>query len=432
MKLWGNRKNFKRIGVDCLQPGMHISLAERWLDHPFLLSEFTLEDEDQIDIIRDMGMTSVLWSEAMSTAPPRNFGGAAASAAEKPAAAKSADGARVAQAKSIRDERRQRTDRARARTVNAGKAYLAASTELREVFSTMFSSPEAAAGRANRLVTDVVDAFTSNDDVSIMLLSERLSSNNMHTHAINVMLLSLMIAKPLGLNAEQLRELGLGALFHDIGLLQIPSAVRMKPEAERSSAEHNLIRTHPELGVRMVSTVPTIGTDARAVIAMHHEQWNGAGHPFKLAGEKIPLTARIATIADRYDELCNPSRLQDSVPPAEALARMYKLEGNRYDPALLTAFIKSMGIYPAGTVVELSNGSIGLVISVNRNNTLRPLVTVWQENCKPEDAPVIDLMEEPEVTIARTLNVQELTPAVREYLNPRARTAYYYAKAANG
>ena len=129
------------------------------------------------------------------------------------------------------------------------------------------------------------------------------------------------------------------------------------------------------------------------------EQYNGGGYPFRLAAEKIPLNARIAAIADRYDELCNPSRMQDSVPPAEALARMYKLEGTRFDPALLTAFIKSMGVYPAGTVVELSNGTIGLVISVNRNNTLRPLVTVWQENCKPEDAPVIDLAEEPEISI---------------------------------
>ena len=399
MKLWGNRKNFKRIGIDRLQPGMHISLAERWLDHPFLLSEFTLEDEDQIDIIRDMGMTSVLWSEALSTAPPRNFGGAATPAAAKPAAAGAPDGARVAQAKSVRDERRERTDRARAKTVNAGKAYAAASAELREVFTTMFTSPEAATGRAKGLVTDVVDAFASNGDVSILLLSERLSSNNMHTHAINVMLLSLMIAKPLELTAEQMRELGLGALFHDIGMLQIPSAVRMKPEAERSSAEHNLVRTHAEAGVRMIAAAPSISTDARTVIAMHHEQYNGGGYPFRLAAEKIPLNARIAAIADRYDELCNPSRMQDSVPPAEALARMYKLEGTRFDPALLTAFIKSMGVYPAGTVVELSNGTIGLVISVNRNNTLRPLVTVWQENCKPEDAPVIDLAEEPEISI---------------------------------
>ena len=151
------------------------------------------------------------------------------------------------------DERRERTDRARAKTVNAGKAYAAASAELREVFTTMFTSPEAATGRAKGLVTDVVDAFASNGDVSILLLSERLSSNNMHTHAINVMLLSLMIAKPLELTAEQMRELGLGALFHDIGMLQIPSAVRMKPEAERSSAEHNLVRTHAEAGVRMIA-----------------------------------------------------------------------------------------------------------------------------------------------------------------------------------
>jgi hypothetical protein len=87
-------------------------------------------------------------------------------------------------------------------------------------------------------------------------------------------------------------------------------------------------------------------------------------------------------------------------------------------------------VYPPGSLVELSNGAIGLVTSVNRDNSLRPMVTLWQENTKAENAPIIDLSVEPELSIKRSMRVGELEPEVREYLNPRARTAYFYAKAA--
>ena len=157
--------------------------------------------------------------------------------------------------------------------------------------------------------------------------------------------------------------------------------------------------------------------------------FDGSGYPFKLAGEKIPLFARYATVADRYDELCNPPKLLDSTPPAQALSRMFKTEGAHFDPAALASFIKSMGVYPPGSLVELSNGALGLVTSVNRDNTLRPVVTLWQEKTKPEDAPLIDLAVETELKITRSLRPDELEPEVREYLNPRARTAYFYAKA---
>ena len=91
-----------------------------------------------------------------------------------------------------------------------------------------------------------------------------------------------------------------------------------------------------------------------------------------------------------------------------------------------------MGVYPPGSIVELSNGALGLVTSVNRSNTLRPLVALWQEGVKPEDAPLIDLGVETEVKIVRSLRPADLEPEVREYLNPRARTAYFYSKAVSG
>jgi len=259
-----------------------------------------------------------------------------------------------------------------------------------------------------------------------------MAKSNLHTHSVNVMLLSLLIAKARDASAQDLKDIGLGALFHDIGMLRVPDAVRMKEESERTSADQSYMQLHTDLGTKMTLNLPDFTAPARSVVAMHHEHYDGSGYPFKLAGEKIPLFARYAAIANRYDNLCNPARLEDAIPPAQALSRMYKIEGSHFDQPALASFIKSMGVYPPGSIVELSNGALGLVTSVNRSNTLRPLVALWQEGVKAEDAPLIDLGVETEVKIVRSLRPADLEPEVRDYLNPRARTAYFYSKAVSG
>jgi len=418
---WGKKKHFERISVDALQPGMHVSLAERWLDHPFLLNEFTLESEEQIRIIIGLGMTNVLWCRDASDKGPREVD------PQRPRGPAWTD--LVAQARSLREERRQKNDRSRERTVSAAKAYATASTELRSAFAQAYSSPQTAVKKALGIVADVADAFNSDQEISIVLLSDRLAGSSIHAHSINVMLLSLLIAKAQGIDGQGLNEIGLGALFHDIGMLKVPDAIRMKPEGEWTRADHDFMRMHTDLGTKMTLNLPEFNTTSRAVVAMHHENFDGSGYPFKLSGEKIPPAVRFVSVADRYDELCNPLRTLDGIPPAQALSRMFKIENKNYDPAALASLIKCMGVYPPGSLVELSNGAVGLVTSVNRENTLRPLVTLWQEGCKPEDAPIVDLAVEPELKIERSLRPAELEPAVRDFLNPRARTAYFYAKA---
>ncbi len=421
MSIWGKKKHFERVPVEALQPGMHVSLAERWLDHPFLLNEFTLESEEQIRIIIGLGMTSVLWCREHSDKGPREVD------IERPRAAGWKD--LVEKARALREERRIKTDESKSRIAAAAKAYAIANSELRGAFAQAYSAPKAAVARAMGIVNEVANAFNSDQEVSIVLLSDRLAGSNIHSHSINVMLLSLLIAKAQGVEGQGLNEIGIGALFHDIGMLRVPDAVRMKPEAEWTRADHDYMQKHTDLGAKMTLNLPEFSALARAIVAMHHERWDGSGYPFKLTGEKIPPFVRYVAVADRYDELCNPQRIQDSMPPSLALSRMFKLEGKHFDPAVLACLIKCLGVYPPGSLVELSNGAVGLVTSVNRDNSLRPLVTIWQDGCKPEDAPVIDLAVEPEIKIERSLRASDLEAEVRDFLNPRARTAYFYAKA---
>ncbi len=425
MRLWGRKKRFTRIPIDQLQPGMHVSLAERWLDHPFLLNEFTLESDHQIDLIRALGMTDVLWCEAHSTAPPKVEPPVAdASALERAQAAE-----QLARARREREERQRRTRAARERTGRAEKAYAQAAAELRAAFAIADRQPDQAVARAVAVVDAAVATFATESDVGLVLLSETMAANNLHTHGINVMLLSLLQGNAHRMSQADLRDMALGALFHDVGRMRLPDTIRRAEEADLSRSELNFMRMHPEMGTKMILGVGELGAGARAAIALHHEHWDGTGYPYRLAGEKIPLPARLVAIADRYDELANPLRVQDALTPHQALVRMYTAESGRFEPAALQHFIKTMGVYPPGTLVELSNGAVGLVVSVNRNCAVRPTVMLWHEGAKDE-APALDLSVETEVSILRAVRPIELEPAVRDYLNPRTRAAYFYARAA--
>ena len=418
--LFGRKKDFMRIPVAQLRPGMHISLAERWWDHPFLLSEFTLEKESQIGVIAGLDMTHVLWSPKASRCGPRE---ALSSAPLAPT-----DPEEVAVTLSQREVRRAASRRVNDLLHQADHEHMHASSTLREAFSLAKLAPRQAVQKSIAVVAEAAALFASEADVSIVLLSDRVSGIRLHTHAINVMLLALLSGRSQKWDEKALFELGMGALFHDIGLLRIPDGIRLKRDAECTLAERAIAREHPGLGIKMLHDVPAFPPAAQAVVLRHHEYWDGSGYPSGLAGEQIPAAARHTALADRYDELCHPLNLSGALSPTAALARMYTAESPHFDPELLTRFIKVLGIYPPGTLVELSNGAIGLVTGINRDHSMRPLVTVWQDGIRWEDAPTIDLTIEPEVSITRTLRESDLQPEVQDFLSPRSRTAYFYAR----
>lgn len=162
--------------------------------------------------------------------------------------------------------------------------------------------------------------------------------------------------------------------------------------------------------------------------AQHHEYVDGSGFPQGSKGAQINPLARIVTIADRYDTLCNPLRLSDALPPAEALSTMFAHEAKLFDASMLAALIREVGIYPPGSLVRLNNGSIAMVIAASSGNTLKPTVLIYEPGVPRREAVVINLTESPQVKIECVLKPQSLDHSVIDYLNPRMRIAYHAVK----
>jgi HD-GYP domain-containing protein (c-di-GMP phosphodiesterase class II) len=292
---------------------------------------------------------------------------------------------------------------------------------IRTILGTLGSRPNEAHASAKALANRLVGGLINAGSVAVHLVNLKTPDTGMPNHAMNVMVLSLLIGKTIGASEDEMKDLGLGAMLHDLGKADVPARVLRNPN--RTGAEEQFYRGHTGFGIKIVSNIRDVATSVKNVIACHHERWDGKGFPNGLAQAKIPKLARIVSIANRYDNLCNPIVTKDAKTPAEAVASMFKEEGN-FDPELLRAFVKALGVYPPGTFVTLNDGGIGLVVETNSRDLLRPVLMIYDAAVPRNEAMLVDL-QEADAKIEGVANPQKLPTEVIEYLAPQGRVEFY-------
>jgi HD-GYP domain-containing protein (c-di-GMP phosphodiesterase class II) len=215
-------------------------------------------------------------------------------------------------------------------------------------------------------------------------------------------------------------------LFHDVGKQKIPKTILYK-RGPLSHSEQKLIQLHPQYGAEMMAMVADFPREAGQIIRQHHETNDGKGYPEGLTAQNISFLAKITAIANHYDNLCNRLDPQDSLTPHESLSQMYWKRQDKFDRALLSLFIGCLGVYPPGTVVQLTNGIIGIVESISSGTPLQPTVLIYDPTVPKNEAIIFDLEFEPDVKIERSLRPSQLPPEVFAYLDPRQRVSYFFA-----
>jgi HD-GYP domain-containing protein (c-di-GMP phosphodiesterase class II) len=219
-------------------------------------------------------------------------------------------------------------------------------------------------------------------------------------------------------------ELGVGALMHDVGKIALPDRVRLARD-DFNSGEAALYRDHVAQGL-ILGRRMGLSADAQLVIAQHHELADGSGFPSALMLPRMSLPARIVALVNRYDNLCNAASPAQSITPHEALSRLFAQCRSKFDETLLSGFIKMMGIYPPGSVVQLSDDRFAMVMTVNAVHPLKPRVLVYDAAVPPEDAIHLDLEKTPQLGIRRSLKPVQLPARAVDYLKPRQRISYFF------
>lgn len=406
--------------------GLYIHLDLSWMDHSFTFSNFKIRDEKQLAEVRALQLKRVRYDPARSDCRPRPLPPVAeadASAAQQPQPQPQQSlGARVAQ--QAKQTRMEKLRAVRQNLVELDKKLEKASQTARNITRTLRNQPGETLVQAKSLVDEIVTVMLGDETVLMHALNGK-GGEDAYFHALNVTVLSVMLARVLQLGREESLALGLGALLHDIGKIDIPTKILLKTEP-LNKPELNLMQLHCEYGVKHAERMDVAG-QVRRIILEHHEFCDGSGYPRHLGKDQIGQLSRIVCITNQYDNLCNPPNLDNALTPHEALSRMFSQQRGRYDEIALKAFIRCLGVYPPGSIVQLSNEMIGLVLGVNPNKPLRPTLIVHDPDVPREEAIILDLEEETELNISKSLRPGQLPRDIYNYLSPRQNVTYFFA-----
>ncbi len=416
------------IDVSQLRIGMFVELDIEWMAHPFLKGNFKISSEKQIEAICSLGLEQIRYVPARSApavakvieVTPSKYPTLSA----EDLLALEASRAETLRLRKLRVE----AIAAQQRSLLACERRFADAVRLyRYAAEQVVAQPKAVAEKCHGLIDNVVSEMLCNGDTAIRLLSEGMGDRNA-MHPVNVTILSLLLGKAMGLPQKDMVDLGMAAFLHDIGKLELPERVRFFDESF-STVEYKLYQEHVAEGVQLAKRME-LSPAVLLAIAQHHEMVDGSGFPSHCKGESQPLSSKIMALVNRYDDLCNPGRLGSvAMTPHEALSFIFAQLKNRYDSMVLSAFIRMMGVYPPGSVIQLVDGRYAMVVSVNSSRPLKPRVLVHDPEISRQEALIVDLEQAPEIGIRRSLKPANLPSEALDYLMPRQRICYFFEQA---
>lgn len=233
----------------------------------------------------------------------------------------------------------------------------------------------------------------------------QLDASAFEIEAVDITILSLAVGIDLGLSPNDLMDLGIAALVKDIGMNRVPTEILNK-EGELSEDEIAEIKKHPEHSVDIITA---LGFNNRVVeiVLDHHERWDGKGYPRGKSKESINYLSRIISVLDAYNALKEDRPYRESLHGYDVIKSILSDNGHRYDPAILNATVKSIGIYPLGAYVALNDASIAQVIAINRNKPLKPVVKVVinKNGTETKSEVIIDISDNNKFFIVKTVKV---------------------------
>lgn len=408
-----------KLTVDRIQPGLHIRLPLKWNDHPFLLNSFKIKDQEQVEMIRHLGVKFVYFNPEQSDASPLP--------ANQPQAEVKKDDALDLEAQKLWQEKQKRIEKLsayRRRVIQCEKEFERSLARMRSVMTKIRNRPADAVGEAKQLIDDIVEKLMCDDNVTLHLMNGKNEFEDIYFHSLNVAVIAMMIGRAKGYSAEQLKALSFAALFHDMGKIKIPTAI-LRKQTPLSEPESNYLKLHTKYGLDMANQIEDFPESAKTVIAQHHELRDGSGYPEGLKGDEIDDLAQVIIVANAFDNLCHTPIASEQKIPYTALSHLYKNCKHLYKEENLNILIKFMGVFPPGTVVQLSNNMVGLVISVNTSHLLFPNVLVYDPAVPRTQAPIIDLASK-DIKIVNAIHPSKLPEKIKEYLNPRSRISYFF------
>ncbi len=284
--------------------------------------------------------------------------------------------------------------------------------ELDNIFTLVKNHEPVNSEDVDAIVTGILTIINDNpEDLRLITISNYKTKNLFAQSSLNCMILSILIGTQMKIISHKLLHLAVAALLHDIGMMRLPEELLLK-KGDLSPAERAQVQSHAVLSYKLITKSFKYPEEVGRIALFHHERWDGKGYPKSLSGNEIPIASRILSIADSFEAMVRKRPYRDSMIGYRAIKEILNDNSRRFDAAIIKIFIKSMGLYPIGSIVILNNGTIGRVKRIHHESPLRPFIelimTPEGKIIKEKQRNEIDLLNDRKLFIVRAINLDEL------------------------
>jgi len=373
-----------KVRIEDLEIGMFVSKLDKpWIETPYLIQGFLLKTREDIDALEKL--CKFVYVDVLLSEEPKKR------VKNENRVSRTDNEIKKQLIGSIPKKYKEKTNM-NDELVTARDTHRVLSHTVGDVMNDIANNKTLDGIALKKAINPMLDSIISNPDAFAWLTRMKYKDNYTYNHAVSASVWAVSFGRHLGMPRPKLQSLALGAMLFDIGKMKLPEKLINNPK-RYNQFEYELVKKHTDYSLEILKNTKGIGDDVIEMVATHHERHNGSGYPNGMAGDQIPIFGKIAGIVDCYDAIISDRVFATALSPHDAVKKLYDWRDIDFQAELVEQFIQVVGIYPVGTVIELSDGKVGVIVAQNKVWRLRPQVMILLDTDKKplDNFNVIDL-----------------------------------------